>query len=226
MLLAIDTATRTMSIALHTGSELLAEQTWITPNQHNSTLAPAVHQMLAVYGTTVAQLKAVAVCTGPGSFTGLRVGVSLAKGLAAAHHLPLVGCSTLDILAAGQPNFNGVLICVAQAGRGRIITNSYRWRKGRWMPRDDEARLTDWTALLENIEGAACVTGEVDDDGRLLLGDAAARGLPVVLAPAVHRLRRAGFLAQEAWALLEQHPLSSYDPARVNPHYIKTDAIL
>lgn len=225
MLLAIDTATRTMSVALHNGAELLAEQTWITPNQHNNTLAPALYKLLQDYAVSVATLHGIAVCIGPGSYTGLRIGVSLAKGLAAAHRLPLVGFSTLDVLALSQPSYTGTLLCVAQAGRGRIITAAYRWRKGRWHVRDEGAQLSDWHSTLDQLDGATYITGEVDDDGRLLISDAAARGISVSLVPSALRLRRAGYLAEEALILLREHNAGNFAPAKVVPIYIKTDAI-
>lgn len=225
MLLAIDTATRTMSVALHDGAELLAEQTWITPNQHNNTLAPALYKLLQDYAVSVAALRGIAVCIGPGSYTGLRIGVSLAKGLAAAHRLPLVGFSTLDVLALSQPNYTGTLLCVAQAGRGRIITAAYRWRKGRWQARDEGTQLSDWHSILDQLDGATFVTGEVGDDGRLLIADAITRGLNVTLVSSALRLRRAGYLAEEALSLLDEHPADDFSPAKVVPIYIKTDAI-
>ena len=121
MLLAIDTATRIMSLALHDGDTLLAEQSWNTRNRHTVELAPAVLNMLNSLEMSVADLAGLGVSIGPGSYTGLRIGVAFAKGLAAAHRLPLVGVTTLDTLAAAQPHHqSGMgLIAVVQAGRGR-----------------------------------------------------------------------------------------------------------
>src|SRR5690606_17578892 len=95
---------------------------------------PAIQRLLLRCEASVEDLSALAVSIGPGSYTGLRIGVALAKGLAAARNLPLVGITTLDTLAAGQPylSSNHGLIVVVQAGRGRVIVKTYRWRKGRW----------------------------------------------------------------------------------------------
>src|SRR5690606_20526166 len=103
MLLAIDTATRSLSLALHDGDTVIAEQMWRTGNRHNALLAPAIQQMMDVCDVTMQDITAIAVTTGPGSYTGLRIGVAFAKGLAAVNNLPLIGVSTLDMLAAGQP---------------------------------------------------------------------------------------------------------------------------
>ncbi|MEO8397708.1 MAG: tRNA (adenosine(37)-N6)-threonylcarbamoyltransferase complex dimerization subunit type 1 TsaB, partial [Chloroflexota bacterium] len=96
-LLAIDTATQFISIALHDGQQMLAEQTWISENHHTVELAPAVRALLINAHLSPAELSGLAVSIGPGSYTGLRIGVALAKGIATAQRIPLVGISTLDI---------------------------------------------------------------------------------------------------------------------------------
>lgn len=223
MLLAVDTATRTMSIALHDGQALLAEQTWRTGSHHNQLLAPAVQAMAETCGITMQDLTATAVSTGPGSYTGLRIGVALAKGIATTGELPLVGVSSLDILAAGQP-FHSTryrLLAVLQAGRGRIIAGQYRARKGRWEA-DDEPQITTWKTLLGTLEGSFYVTGEVEADGRAAIAAAEPSRLSLTLVPPAYRLRRAGFLADEAWRRLNAGAPDDFDPALVLPVYLKS----
>jgi tRNA threonylcarbamoyladenosine biosynthesis protein TsaB len=220
MLLAIDTATRMMSIALHDGRTLLAEHTWRTANNHTVELAPTVYHMLEQCDVGVARLTALAVSIGPGSYSGLRVGVAMAKGLASARDLPLVGVSSLDIIAAGQPHYQGGLVVVVQAGRGRVTVGRYQWRKGRWSNRG-EPTLMDWETLIGSIDGAAYLAGEVDEEGHLAVAEAAEQHVPVTLLPAAFRLRRAGFLAEEAWERLKSGK-DHFDAARVVPIYLKT----
>lgn len=226
MLLAIDTATRVMSLALHTGTELLVEQTWHTLDNHTTELAPTVNKLLRQCEKTPADLTALAVSTGPGSYTGLRIGVALAKGMAAARKLPLVGISTLDTLAAGQPSYQSGhgLIVVIQAGRGRIIVKTYRWRKGRWTSHAD-ARLMDWSEMFANVDGPAHLTGEISAEGMAALAEAQAKQVPVLLTPAANRLRRAGFLAEEAWLRLKDGKPEDFTAARLIPEYISTKDI-
>ncbi|MCA9902577.1 MAG: tRNA (adenosine(37)-N6)-threonylcarbamoyltransferase complex dimerization subunit type 1 TsaB [Anaerolineae bacterium] len=220
MLLAIDTATSYTSLALHSKSMVIAEHTWFSPSpNHAVELAPAVQRMLDQGGVTIQDLTALAVCIGPGSFTGLRVGVALAKGIAAARQLPLVGVSSLDIVAAGHPQVSGGLIALVQAGRGRIVAGTYQWRKGRWKRRG-EPRLMTWDSLLESIDGPATVTGEIDADGLAALAMARQQEMPITITAAVQRLRRAGFLAEEAWTQIQES--ADHDPARVIPLYVKT----
>ena len=220
MLLAIDTATQVMSIALHDGRSLLAEHTWRTANNHTTELAPAVQTMLERCDVGIPRLTALAVSVGPGSYSGLRVGVAMAKGIAGARKLPLVGVSSLDTIAAGQPHFQGGLVVVVQAGRGRVTVGRYQWRKGRWSPRG-EPQLMDWETLIASIDGAAYLAGEVDEQGHLALAEAAEKGVPVTLVPASFRMRRAGFLADEAWERLKAGK-DEFDAGRVAPIYIKT----
>jgi tRNA threonylcarbamoyladenosine biosynthesis protein TsaB len=210
-----------MSLALHDGRSLLAEQTWHTHNNHSLQLGPALEALLAQHSVTAEQISVLAVCTGPGSYSGLRVGVSFAKGIASARHAPLIGISSLDIIAAGQPHYPNSLIAVVQAGRGRVAVGRYQWRKGRWMPRG-EAQLMNWETLLDSIDGPAHVSGEINDEGRERLRQAQERDVPVTLVPAALRLRRAGFLAQEAWDLFHNGDLIDFEAARLVPFYIKT----
>jgi tRNA threonylcarbamoyladenosine biosynthesis protein TsaB len=221
MLLAIDTATRFMSLALHDGTTLIAEQTWRIGNQHNTLLAVAVQHMLTVCEVTMPELSVIAVTHGPGSYSGLRIGVAFAKGVAAVNKLPLVGVSTLDMLVAGQPfqNTRYKLLAILQAGRGRIIAGEYRVKKGRW---DAAAamQITTWDALLQNLEGSYYITGEVDDSGRQAIATAKQQAASLTLVDPATRTRRAGFLAQEAWRRYQAGQEGDFLPAKLMPMYM------
>ena len=100
MLLALDTSTSQLGLALYDGERLLAERLWVSKVRHTVELAPAVEQILQQSGLALSALTALGVALGPGSFTSLRVGLAFAKGLAFSLTLPLIGISTLAILAA------------------------------------------------------------------------------------------------------------------------------
>ena len=102
MLLAIDTATQALSIALHDGAALAAEHTLKADRRHSALLAPLIKQMMAQCDVTSGDLSALAVSVGPGSYTGTRIGVAMAKGMAAAAELPLVPVTTLETVLAAQ----------------------------------------------------------------------------------------------------------------------------
>jgi len=224
MLLAIDTATRAMSLALHDGTSLLAEQTIYIGNHHTTALSPAIDAILSQCDVQMDDLTGLAVAIGPGSYTGVRIGVSLAKGLATYRQLPLVGVTTLDILAEGQPYFQGhALIALVGAGRGRVIVRSYRWRKGKWVSRV-EPKILDWDSLLETIDGPAYLTGEINDVGFEAIEKAMSRDIPLHLVPPVNRLRRAGYLAEIAWEQLNSSDdEDGFNPAQVTPIYLKSE---
>lgn len=226
MLLAIDTATRLLGLALHDGDNLIAEQTWQTKNRHNTLLAPSINHLFDVCDVSRDDLMAVAVSVGPGSYTGLRIGIALAKGIAATRNLPLVGVSTLDMLAVGQPfqNTRYGLLAVVPAGRGRIIAAEYRAKKGRWEATSDPVRDT-WAAILTELEGSYYITGEIDAQGREAIEEARGGELSLTLVDAANRLRRTGFLAQEAWRLLQNSddPDSDFAAAKLLPFYMSDE---
>jgi tRNA threonylcarbamoyladenosine biosynthesis protein TsaB len=224
MLLAIDTSTAYSSLALHDGETLLAEDTWRSAdNNHTVDLAPSIHTLLERCGWAMSDLTALAVAIGPGSYTGLRIGVAMAKGLASALQLRLVGVSSLDILAVSHPQVTGTLITVVQAGRGRVIAGAYQWRKGKWKPRT-EPSIMDWATLVTTFESAVTVMGEIDEKGRAALSEAQAQNPSLTIASPAMRLRRAGWLAEEAWLRLNTYS-DEFVAAQVVPIYVKTKDI-
>jgi len=132
MLLAIDTSTAQVGLALYDGAQVLGEMTWTTRQHHTTELAPAVAGLLSRSDTPMDAVTALGVAIGPGSFTSLRVGLALAKGIALARHLPLLGISTLDVIAAAQPAGEHPLAVVIQAGRKRIAVGWYQFSENGW----------------------------------------------------------------------------------------------
>jgi tRNA threonylcarbamoyladenosine biosynthesis protein TsaB len=215
MLVAIDTATAYASLALHDGHQVRVEHTWESPRRHTVELMPRLVAALEQLGLGTEHLSGVGVTRGPGSFTGLRVGIAVAKGLALARGLPLVGVPTLDVLAAAQGRDRRPLCAVLQAGRRRLCVAIYRWRDGAWRARQ-EPRLTTWSALVEETVSPTLFCGEVDPAGADAL---ASLGELAVLLPAAARLRRAGFLAQVAWRRLNRGETD--DAATLTPIYLQ-----
>jgi tRNA threonylcarbamoyladenosine biosynthesis protein TsaB len=213
MLLAIDTATRIASLALHDGRQLRYEATWEAGWQHTVQLTDRLVGALKNLGLAPQQLSAVAVTLGPGSFTGLRVGLAVAKGLALAREIPLVGIPTLDVVAAAQGRDRRPLLAVLQAGRGRICAATYRWRKG-WRLREGPI-LTTWEELTQGIEKPTLFCGEIDEKGAEFLG---ALGEAAEMLPPASCLRRAGYLAELAWTRIRSDSVD--DPDVLVPLYL------
>jgi tRNA threonylcarbamoyladenosine biosynthesis protein TsaB len=194
VILALDTATRAVSLALAEAGRLVAEATWRSENNHTLELAPAVERLLAEAALAPRDLTALAVAIGPGSFTGVRIGLGFAKGLALACGLPLLGVRTLDIAIRALPAAGGQAVAVIQAGRGRVIWSLYSARAGRWETGSDGAVGT-WASVAA-AAGGAVVVGEVDEAGLAVLQAARVR-----VAGPEQNVRRAARLAEIGWEM-------------------------
>lgn len=219
MLLAIDTATRYASLALYDGERVLSEETWCTANYHTVELMPAIVRMLERQNVSTETLTAVGVSLGPGSFTGLRIGMGVAKGLVLAREIPLLGVPTLEVVAYPHFNQRRLICAVVKAGRGRLCAGFYRRRRGRWRP-TDEPHLTTPEGLCKMVEGIAFFCGEIDTDLSALLQERL--GDKAILTSPATSLRRAGYLAEMAWARFQQGEAD--DPDTLSPIYLQQPA--
>lgn len=129
VLLALDTSTRQASIALCSEESLYGEYTWYVGNNHSVELLDRIQRLVAECGITMSQLDAIAVATGPGSFNGVRVAVATAKALAFALQKPLIGISTLDVIAAQQQQSPDPVCAVIEAGRTELYAACYLFEK-------------------------------------------------------------------------------------------------
>lgn len=198
MLLALDTSTRQAGIALYNAEHgLIAEYTWRSANRHTEELLPAVAHVLAQAGLAARDLDAVGVALGPGSFTGLRVGLAAAKGLALAHGLKLIGMPTLDFTAYPHQSQPAPVVTLIQAGRGRVYWARYAHGPGGWMAQES-ATLATIVEVANKTKRATVFVGEVTlSDQEILtqlIGENRAHFLPSALAA-----RRPGYLAELAW---------------------------
>jgi tRNA threonylcarbamoyladenosine biosynthesis protein TsaB len=218
LLLAVDTSTQFASLALYDGVSVRAEMTWESARRHTVELAPKVVAMLDQLQVEVSALTGLAVALGPGSFTGLRIGMALVKGLALAQAIPLVGIPTLDVTVYPLSRRRGKLYAVLQAGRGRICRGAYRWRRGGWRQVGDITILT-WDALAAEAEDGTMFCGEIDANGLQAL---TSREAETIIIPPAQRLRRSGHLAEMGWNRLVQGEQD--DPATLQPIYLHTSS--
>lgn len=126
MLLALDTSTHHASLALCQNGELVVEYTWDVGARHSIELLRRVEWLMNERGLNLSQLSAVAAATGPGSFTGVRVAVTVAKSLAFGLSIPLIGISTLDIIAYSQAASGFPVCALMDAGRGEFYAALYQ----------------------------------------------------------------------------------------------------
>src|SRR5512138_1742220 len=167
MLLAVDTSTAQVGLAIYDGpqGQVISEYAWRSSQRHTVELAPAVFELLRRCGLTMENIQALGVALGPGSFTSLRVGLSLMKGLALARHIPLIGIPTLDIYAASQPVARLPLLACIQAGRGRLAVNWYKNGKHGWEA-NLPAQVLPVERLIYEIREPSIVIGEFGTEER------------------------------------------------------------
>lgn len=224
MLLAVDTSTAQVGLALYDGVQVLGEMTWTTRQHHTTELAPALSGLLARSGVSMDMVSALGVAIGPGSFTSLRVGLSLVKGIALARHIPVIGIPTLDIIATAQPIGKHPLITVIQAGRKRIAFSWYKNVKNSWQVEgaalsasQSKGHVSSGTVdeLADKIESPTYVAGELSVEDRSRL---ARKRVNVLLASPVNCVRRPSILAELAWNRLQNNEVD--DAASLAPVYL------
>jgi tRNA threonylcarbamoyladenosine biosynthesis protein TsaB len=217
MILAIDTATQYAGLALYNPDGLQAEESWYTGRNHTVELAPRLARMLKSARLNVSDLSALAVSIGPGSFTGLRIGLAVAKGLALPHKLPVIGIPTLEITAYPFRKQPLPIWAIAQAGRSRILAACYS-------PKEDDLQqlvepfITTVEALAQRIDQPVLCAGEIDvQAAKTLRQNSHAKAH---IASPADRLRRPGYLAEIAVRRLEDN--AQDDPDALVPLYVST----
>ncbi len=214
MLLAMDSSTRAIGLALYDGVSVQYEAIWNGRNHHTVELAAGIRVALEKAGIKIEDLEALAVATGPGSYNGLRIGLAVAKGLAFAQKLPLIGIPTLDVIAAAQPIQNLQLAAAVEAGRGRLAVGWYEVQDGAWRAKGGSEVLT-LDAFAKKLRQPTWVCGELSEEARKILGR---KRKNVLLASPAQGLRRPGVLAELAWARWQAGDTD--DAATLAPHYL------
>jgi tRNA threonylcarbamoyladenosine biosynthesis protein TsaB len=214
MLLAVDTSTAQVGLALYDGSQVLVESMWISRQHHTVELAPALAGLMSRSAVTMDMVSAVGVALGPGSFTSLRVGLAFVKGLALACKLPVIGVSTLDVIAESQPSSKLPLVVVLQAGRSRLAVGWYKNSKNGWQA-VGPARVVTVDALADEIESPTIVAGELSAEERHRL---ARKKVNVILASPAQSVRRPAVLAELAWTRWQRGEVN--DIATLAPIYL------
>jgi tRNA threonylcarbamoyladenosine biosynthesis protein TsaB len=160
MILAVNTSTTQFSVALiKIQGDVLAEYL-ISPGEKNfKSFMPAVYSIFDACRADIKTLKAVAVAQGPGSFTGLRVGLSLAKGVAQGLDIPIIGVSSLEAMANQMPFVSYPLCTLLSSRRGEVIFAQFRWGDEKGMTRIVEDQSVSFKDLAGFIDGPAYFIG-------------------------------------------------------------------
>ena len=161
-ILAIDTATQVSSVAVLKEGRLLAELTMQGKLTHSETLLPHIEQVLKMAAVAKEELTGIAVSNGPGSFTGLRIGLAAAKAMSYVLGIPLVGVSTLQALAYQLPAPGVRVMCLLDAQKGNAYVESYRWENNSLQVVDSVqvAKITDIVAACANMSEQVILLGD------------------------------------------------------------------
>ena len=188
LLLAFETSAKAASVALLEDDRLLGEQYQNTGLTHSQTLMVMAQELLAQCGKTAQQVEAVAVAEGPGSFTGVRIGVAAAKGFAWGRKIPCYGVSTLESMALGLGAWEGILCPVMDARRSQVYNALFYVNQGvveRATP-DRAIALQELKEELKIAEKTVFLVG----DGSNLCYNTLKKDLPGLVLPAEHRLHQ------------------------------------
>lgn len=213
LLLAIETGGEQAALALYDGrvvSELLFE----AGREQTRTVLPAIEHLLSMNSRSLHELGAVAVTIGPGSFNGLRVGMSIAKALCYALAIPLIGVLTLDALAYAQTPLGLPIRAFVPAGRGRVVYADYRRQGERWV-RDSVLRSVRSEQLTGGLVSRTVLAGTLSPEEEERLR---AHSLVVLPRPALRHLRPSWVaeFAYARWRAGEQDPVAALEPVYVH----------
>jgi tRNA threonylcarbamoyladenosine biosynthesis protein TsaB len=218
--LAIDTSTATAGVALGHRGKVLTEISWQAGYNHTVELHPTVEQVLALNRTSIESIEAIVVAIGPGTFSGLRVGVSAAKGFAMALGVPIVAVGTLTVEAYPFTITGLPVRPVLDAGRGELMVGHFQ-AEGECIVERDPPVITNLDGLCTSTHETTVFCGEhlpkVTEELKERLGNLAR------IPPKSALLRRPGNLVELGWLRLAEG--DSDDLATLQPVYLRAPSI-
>ena len=197
-ILALESSAKAASCAVLADGELLASAWQAAGLTHSRTLLPMVEGMLKNSELTMEAMDAVAVAAGPGSFTGLRIGIAAVKGLAWAAEKPCIPVSTLEAMAWPLAHLEGSIVCAMDARRQQIYNAAFLADSGalKRLREDRALSLEEAAADLAGLDGPMTIVG---DGAQMCFEFFTARGIDCRLAPVHLRLQSAAGVALAAW---------------------------
>ena len=217
-ILAFESSAKAASVALMQDGVLLAESFQNNGKTHSATLMPMAQRVLMDCGLTAAELDAVAVAKGPGSFTGVRLGVAAAKGLAWGAEKPVCGVSTLEAMATQLSMQAGIICPVMDARRGQVY-NALFQSDGKTLTRLTSDRAISLEDLKKDLEKAEKTIFLVGDGTKLCYNTLSEALSHLTLPPAHLEMQRASGVAMAAERLAQQGGLQA--PGELVPSYLR-----
>ena len=218
LILAFETTAKACSAALHDGKALLAESVQNSGLTHSQTLMVMAEDLLKVCGKSAADVTHLAVAAGPGSFTGVRIGVSAAKGFAWGAEKPVYGVSTLESMARWLGVWSGYVCCCMDARRNQVYNAIFLVENGELtrVSEDRAIALSDLKTELQHLDGPIYLVG----DGAALAHKTLSQDIPELILPPEHRQhQRASGVALAALAAMDRGETA--DGAALQPNYLR-----
>ena len=218
LILAFETSAKAGSVALMDEGKLLAESYQNTGLTHSQTLLTMAEDLLKSCGRSVQDVNAVAVAAGPGSFTGVRIGVAAAKGFAWGGSLPCYGVSTLESMALQTGVWQGYICPVMDARRSQVYNALFHAEKGQLtrITEDRAIALADLAEELKKLEEPIFLVG----DGSVLCYNTLSESVPDLVCPPEHRMhQRASGVALAAQAAIVRG--EDGNAAALAPNYLR-----
>ena len=218
LILAFETSAKAVSVALHDGARLLAQSYQNTGLTHSQTLMSMARDLLANCGKTAADVTALAVAAGPGSFTGVRIGVAAAKGFGWGAQLEVYGVSTLESMALALGAYEGYVCACMDARRSQVYNAVFKARGGELerICEDRAIALADLEKELLELEGPVYLVG----DGSVLCYDSLSQRVATLVLPPEHRMhQQAVGVALAALKAIQRGERG--DGARLTPNYLR-----
>ena len=157
LILAIDTATKIGSVALYEDKTgIIGQINLYVKVNHSNVIMKAVDSLFDLSGYTIKDVDKIAVTTGPGSFTGIRIGVAIAKGLAYSLKKPIIGINELDVLAETGEEREGLIVPLIDARKERVYYSQYKY-ENRKLVRKEEYKDGELRDILEKLKGEKVV---------------------------------------------------------------------
>ena len=164
LVLAIDTATKIGSVALYDDKTgVIGEINLYVKVNHSNVIMDAVDSLFKLSGLTIKDVDRIAVTIGPGSFTGIRIGTAIAKGLAYSLKKPIVGVNELDVLAHMGENREDIIVPLIDARKERVYFSKYRYIDNILL-REEEYKDGELREILDDLKGCLLYTSDAADD--------------------------------------------------------------
>ena len=217
-LLAFESSAKAAGTALLSDGCLLAEYMQNSGQTHSRTLMELAKNMLSGCDLTPQDIDAVAVAAGPGSFTGVRIGMACAKGFAWGRQIPLYGVSTLEAMVRGAACADGVYCACMDARKGQIYNALFNWTDGALLRRTEDRAIaiSELSQELKNIPGPVYLAG---DGAKLVFDTLKEENLPLRLLPEHLRQQRASGVALTAMEKMAAGEPA--DAAALTPNYLR-----